>query len=86
MEIGALAFYDTGLQGTLVIPSRVTKIGSEAFLSTKLTGLDLSDATSLVEIGLRAFSETGGRAASRPCEGSEPPTVNPTPRDLVTGM
>ena len=86
VEIGSLAFYDTGLQGTLVIPSRVTKIGSEAFLSTKLTGLDLSDATSLVEIGLRAFSETGGRAASRPCEGSEPPTVNPTPRDLVTGM
>ena len=50
-EIGALAFYDTGLEGTLVIPSRVTKIGSEAFLNTKLTGLDLSDAIPLVDGG-----------------------------------
>ena len=41
MEIGALAFYDTGLQGTLMITSRVTKIGSETFWNTEL-GLDLS--------------------------------------------
>ena len=63
LEIRALAFYGTGLQGTLVIPSRVTKIGSEAFWNTELTGLDLSKAThlskatSLVEIGGRAFAD-----------------------------
>ena len=58
MEIGARAFFDTCLQGKLVMSSRVTKIGSEAFLNTNLTGLDLSKATSLVEIGDTALSLT----------------------------
>ena len=59
MEIGSgFAFYDTGLEGTLVIPSTMTMIGSEAFWNTELTGLDLSNATSLVKIGDGAFSDT----------------------------
>ena len=58
MEIGDRAFFDTSLQGTLVMPLRVTTIGSEAFWNTELTGLDLSKATSLVEIGDSAFSNT----------------------------
>ena len=63
MEIGDRAFFDTSLQGTLVMPLRVTTIGSEAFWNTELTGLDLSKAThlskatSLVEIGGRAFAD-----------------------------
>ena len=57
VEIGTWAFYRTGLQGTLVTPSGVTKIGSEAFYGTELTGLDLSGPTSLVEMGERAFSD-----------------------------
>ena len=62
MEIGAWAFLDTDLQGTLVIPSRVTMIGSEAFLNTELTGLDLSKATSLVKFGNGAFYATAALA------------------------
>jgi len=47
--------YDTELGGTIVIPAKLTTIGPYAFGSTKLTGLDLSKATSLVEIGNGAF-------------------------------
>ena len=36
----------------------VKTIGASAFANTKLTYLDLSEATSLVEIGKSAFSET----------------------------
>ena len=45
------------------MPLRVTTIGSEAFWNTELTGVDLSKAThlskatSLVEIGGRAFAD-----------------------------
>ena len=42
-----------------MIPAKLTKIGPQAFQYTKLTGLDLSKATSLVEIGELAFSATG---------------------------
>ena len=66
VEIGNRAFLDTVLQGTLVIPSRLTKIGFEAFYNTELTGLDLSGATSLVEIGERAFAETDLEATVGP--------------------
>ena len=62
VEIGDHAFYGTGLEGTLVIPAKVTTIGPFAFAGagdyTKLTGLDLSKATSLVEIRDGAFSAT----------------------------
>ena len=47
VEIGEDAFSDTNLAGTLLIPSTVTKIGAFAFYYTKLTYLDLSEATSL---------------------------------------
>ena len=40
------------------MPLRVRTIGSEAFWNTELTGLDLSKATSLVEIGGRSFADT----------------------------
>ena len=40
------------------MPPRVRTIGSEAFWNTELTGLDLSKATSLVEIGGRSFADT----------------------------
>ena len=36
----------------------VKTIGASAFANTKLAGLDLSKATSLVEIGESAFSDT----------------------------
>ena len=57
MEIGDEAFSGTDLGGTPVIPAKVTTIGDFAFANTKLGGLDLSKATSLVEIGdgLKAF-------------------------------
>ena len=55
MEIGEWAFSQTALAGTLVIPNTVTTIGNAAFANTNLTGLNLSKATSLVEIGNRAF-------------------------------
>ena len=51
VEIGAWAFVATGLEGTLIIPAKLTKIGPSAFDSAKLTGLDLSKATSLVNTG-----------------------------------
>ncbi len=38
-----------------MIPAKLAKIGPSAFQYTKLTGLDLSNATSLVEIGAWAF-------------------------------
>ena len=41
-----------------MIPSKVTRIGSQAFRNTRVTGLDLSKATSLVEIVASAFSAT----------------------------
>ena len=62
MKIGVGAFYRTNLGGTLVIPAKVTTIGPSAFAgafdNTKLTNLDLSKATSLVEIGNGAFFAT----------------------------
>ena len=41
-----------------MIPAKLTTIGPSAFGSTKLTGLNLSEATSLVAIGKQAFSYT----------------------------
>ena len=58
MEIGTCAFSGTDLWGTLVIPAKVTTIGLYAFANTKLTNLDLSKATSLVEIDTSAFDNT----------------------------
>ena len=46
------------LTGTLKLGAAVKTIGTNAFSSTKLTGLDLSDATSLVSIGYGAFRDT----------------------------
>ena len=46
------------LTGTLKVGAAIKTIGTSAFERTKLTGLDLSDATSLVEIGEDAFSGT----------------------------
>jgi len=46
----------TGLTGTLKVGAAIKTIGTSAFANTKLTRLDLSDATSLVEIGYAAFS------------------------------
>ena len=46
------------LTGTLKLGAAVKKIGKNAFLKTKLTGLDLSDAASLVSIGAKAFRNT----------------------------
>ena len=46
------------LTGALKVGPAVKTIGASAFANTKLTGLDLSEATSLVEIGKSAFSET----------------------------
>ena len=51
--------YDTELGGTIVIPAKLTTIGPSAFKDTKLTGLDLSKAASLVEIGYGAFYSSG---------------------------
>ena len=50
--------YDTGLAGTLVIPAKLTTIGQSAFRNTELMGLDLSKATSLVEMEGSAFTGT----------------------------
>ena len=55
VEIGSNAFSSTDLGGTLVIPAKVTTIGLYAFANTKLTNLDLSKATSLVQIDTSAF-------------------------------
>ena len=49
---------NTDLTGTLKVGPAVKTIGDSAFLSTKLTGLDLSEATSLVEIGAWTFYAT----------------------------
>ena len=46
------------LTGTLKVSPAVKTIGALAFADTKLTGLDLSEATSLVKIGAWAFSDT----------------------------
>ena len=46
------------LTGTLKLGAAVKKIGKNAFLKTKLTGLDLSDAASLEKIGAKAFYRT----------------------------
>ena len=48
----------TKLTGTLKLGAAVKTIGVRAFARTKLTRLDLSDATSLVTIGDTAFLET----------------------------
>ena len=49
---------NTNLTGTLRVGPAVQTIGARAFFGTKLTGLDLSEATSLVEIGDSAFLGT----------------------------
>ena len=46
---------NTDLTGTLKVGPAVKTIGARAFALTKLTNLDLSEATSLVEIGNGAF-------------------------------
>ena len=50
---------NTNLTGTLRVGPAVQTIGARAFFGTELTGLDLSEATSLVEIGAWAFVATG---------------------------
>ena len=50
---------NTNLTGTLRVGPAVQTIGDRAFFGTELTGLDLSEATSLVEIGDNAFVATG---------------------------
>ena len=52
---------NTNLTGTLRVGPAVQTIGPWAFFGTKLTGLDLSEATSLVEIGDGVFSEATAR-------------------------
>eukprot|EP00964_Phaeocystis_antarctica_P161246 scaffold133284_cov65-Phaeocystis_antarctica.AAC.2 len=49
---------NTDLTGTLKVGPAVKTIGAFAFEDTKLTGVDLSEATALVEIGAWAFSDT----------------------------
>ena len=49
---------NTDLTGTLKLGAAVKTIGVNAFFETKLTGLDISDATSLVSIGVQAFYAT----------------------------
>eukprot|EP00964_Phaeocystis_antarctica_P138371 scaffold103058_cov57-Phaeocystis_antarctica.AAC.1 len=49
---------NTDLTGTLKLGAAVKTIGDGAFISTKLAGLDLSDAASLVSIRVDAFSWT----------------------------
>ena len=56
--IGRNAFIDTQLTGTLKVGRSVTLIDTFAFQSTKLTGLDLSEATALTTIGYAAFADT----------------------------
>ena len=50
---------NTTLMGTLRVGPTVQTIGARAFSLSGLTGLDLSEATSLVEIGNGAFFGTG---------------------------
>ena len=49
---------NTNLTGTLRVGPAVQTIGARAFSLSRLTGLDLSEATSLVEIGDSAFFDT----------------------------
>jgi len=56
--IGRNAFIDTQLTGTLKVGRSVTLIDTSAFRRTKLTGLDLSEATALTTIGRNAFADT----------------------------
>jgi len=62
VSIGDVAFGDTFFFGgpffSLVIPAKVKTIGDSAFTKSNLTGVDLSNAASLVSIGAYAFSET----------------------------
>ena len=58
VSIGAFAFGETNLEGTLMIPANVETIGLAAFYQTKLAGLDLSNAASLVSIADWAFYNT----------------------------
>jgi len=66
VEIGEGAFFETDLEGTLVIPATVTTIGTSAFAHTKVTGLDLSKSSMLVEIGTGAFLGTDLAALDGP--------------------
>ena len=50
---------NTNLTGTLKVGSAVQTIGARPFFGTRLTGLNLSQATSLVEIGDSAFFDNG---------------------------
>jgi len=70
VSIGAYAFAYTDITGTqprptngptpttLLLPTNVKTIGDGAFYNTKLRGLDLSEARSLVSIGAKAFLNT----------------------------
>ena len=59
MEIGESAFFRSAkLVGTLKVGPAVKTIGTSAFAYASLAGLDLSNATSLVEMGENAFSGT----------------------------
>ena len=48
----------TDLAGTLKVGAAIRTIGASAFANTRLAGLDLSEATSLVSIGDSAFFNT----------------------------
>ena len=58
--IGAYAFQNNQISGTLTIPSSVTSIGERTFLGgygdNQISALDLSNATSLETIGEAAFA------------------------------
>ena len=47
MSIGDNAFFNTDLEGTLVLPATVTTISNSAFSNTQLNSLDISNAAAL---------------------------------------
>ena len=49
---------NTDLTGTLKVGAAIRTIGASAFANTRLAGLDLSEATSLISIGDSAFFNT----------------------------
>ena len=59
-RIGAHAFRNSGLNGSLTIPSSVTSIGNSAFRGCdELTAISFGANSSLTSIGDDAFSESG---------------------------